>query len=88
MLRLHAEVSGKTATYAPFPRVVGQKVVLGTIFALVEKSLIRVVRLYITTSTRGSEGPSFQMKKAHPMRMKCVGWTVGVSKSSISAVTG
>jgi hypothetical protein len=54
--------------------------VLGTI-ALVEKNLIRVVRLYITTSTRGSggallpneEGPSH----ADEMRwMDCRGFEV------------
>jgi hypothetical protein len=75
MLRLHAEVSGNTATYAPLARVVGQKGRAGD-KTLVEKNLIRVVRLYITTGGAllpNEEGPSH----ADEMRwMDCRGFEV------------
>jgi hypothetical protein len=47
------------------------------------EDVIMFARLYITTSTRGSGGPSFQMKELRHMRTKCVVWTVGVSKTSV-----
>jgi len=82
----HAEVSGNTATYASLARLLGPNI--GGQLPLVEKNLIRVAKLYITTSTRGSRWPLLPDEgvpsHADEMRRR----TVGVSKSSISPVTG
>jgi hypothetical protein len=61
-------------------RVVGPNVVLGTI-ALVEKNLIRVAKLSVTTSTRGSEWPLLPNEEVpshadEMRRMDCRGFEV------------
>lgn len=77
--------SGNMATYVPLPQGVGQNVVFGT--CLGRENLIRVPRLFITTSKRGSGGP-FQIRKlkevllhADEMRwMDCRGFEVSVHR--------
>jgi hypothetical protein len=86
MPHMHAEASGNTVTYVSLHQGVGWNVVLGICRGREdsEEDLIRTARQYITTSTRGSGGPSFQIKNFHHMRTKCVGRTVGVSKSLLT----